>query len=135
MSDLARSVAFYEVGPFEEIGREDAVVVLGERSPTAVVLILRELRGHQMRHGQGSLGLRSITFSVGSIAELDPIEAALKKHDLYTSRHEMADGAADILRGRDPDNLPLVFVCYNDTKTFGADYYRAIAELFYSLDV
>ncbi len=40
-----------------------------------------------------------------------------------------------ILRGRDPDNLPLVFVCYDDTKTFGADYYRAIAELFYSLDV
>lgn len=136
VSDLARSIAFYQaIGPFEEIGRSDAVVVLGERSPSAVVLILRELRGHQMRHGQQSLGLRSMTFSVGSVAELDPIEAALKDRDLFTSRHEMADGAADILRGRDPDNLPLVFVCYDDTKTFGADYYRAIAELFYTLDV
>ena len=38
-------------------------------------------------------------------------------------------------RGRDPDNLPLVFVCYDDSKTFGPGYYRAIAEMFYSLDI
>ena len=31
--------------------------------------------------------------------------------------------------------MPLVFVCYDDTKALGADYYRAIASLFYSLDV
>jgi hypothetical protein len=136
VSDLTRSVAFYhEIGPFEEIGREDAVVVLGDQSPSAIVLILRELRGHQMRHGQNSLGLRSMIFSVGSMAELDRIEAVLRHHDLYTSRHELADGASVILRGRDPDNLPLVFVCYDETMTFGADYYRTIAEMFYSIDV
>ena len=88
-----------------------------------------------MRHGQESLGLRSIVFSVGSVAELDPIEAVLRKHDLFVARQVIADGASEILRGRDPDNLPLVFVCYDDSKTFGAEYYRAIAEMFYSLDV
>lgn len=136
VSDLERSVAFYQaIGPFDEIAREDAVVVLGERTASAIVLILRELRGHQMRHGQESLGLRSFTFSVGSLAELDRIEGVLRDRDRYTSRHEIAKGASVIIRGRDPDNLPLVFVCYDDTKMFGADYYREIAELFYSLDV
>jgi hypothetical protein len=136
VSDLARSVSFYhEIGPFDEIGREDAVVVLGGQSPSAIVLILRELRGHQTRHGQQSLGLRSMIFSVGSVGELDRIEAVLRSHDLYTSRHELADGASVILRGRDPDNLPLVFVCYHESMTFGADYFRTIAEMFYSIDV
>ena len=34
VADLDRSVAFYrEVGPFDEIVREDAVAVFGEMSP------------------------------------------------------------------------------------------------------
>ncbi len=137
VSDLDRSVAFYrEVGPFEEITRVDAVAVLGEESSSSIVLILRESRGiHQHRHGQQSLGLRSITFSVGSLDELDRVESVLRSHDVAPSRHEVADGASVILRGRDPDNQPLVFICYDETKEHGADYYRAIADLFYSLDV
>ena len=137
VSDLNRSVAFYrEVGPFEEITREDAVAVLGEESTSSIMLILREARGtHQHRHGQQSLGLRSVSFSVGSLAELDRVEAVLRSHDIVPSRHKIADGASVILRGRDPDNQPLVFVCYDESKEHGADYYRAIASLFYSLDV
>jgi catechol-2,3-dioxygenase len=137
VSDLDRSVAFYrEVGPFEEITREDALSVLGAESPSSIVLILRQSRGkHQTRHGQQSLGLRSITFNVGSLAELDRVEAVLRSHDIVPSRHEIAGGASVILRGRDPDNQPLVFVCYDETKEHGAEYYRALASLFYSLDV
>jgi catechol 2,3-dioxygenase-like lactoylglutathione lyase family enzyme len=137
VSDLNRSVDFYrEVGPFDEIAREDAVAVLGEPSPQSIVLILRESQGvHLTRHGQQSLGLRSITFSVGSPDELDRIEAVLRSHDLFTSRQKIAEGTSDLLLGRDPDNLPLVFVWYDDAKTFGADYYKAIASLFYSLDI
>jgi catechol-2,3-dioxygenase len=137
VSDLDRSVAFYqEVGPFVEITREDALAVLGAESPSSIILILRQSRGkHQTRHGQQSLGLRSITFNVGSLGELDRVEAVLRSHDIVPSRHEIAGGASVILRGRDPDNQPLVFVCYDETKEHGADYYRAIATLFYSLDV
>jgi hypothetical protein len=136
VGNLDRSVAFYqELGPFNEIAREDAVAVLGEESPNSIVLILRETRGHQTRHGQQSLGLRSITFSVGSLDEIDRVEAVLRRHDLFTSRRTVGDSASELLRGRDPDNLPLVFVCYDDSKTFGPKYYQAIADLFYSLDV
>ena len=47
VADLGRSVAFYrELGPFEEIFREDAVAVLGETSPASIALILRETQGN-----------------------------------------------------------------------------------------
>ena len=95
------------------------------RIPGSIVLILRETRGrHQARHGPQSLGLRSMTFNVGSLGELDRIESFLRRRDLFTDRRHIADGASDLLRGRDPDNLPLVFVCYTQ-DTIGADYYES----------
>jgi hypothetical protein len=137
VADLNRSVAFYrELGPFDEIVREDAVSVLGGTSPTSIAVILREMRGiHQARRGQQSLGLRSIHFNVGSLGELDRIESVLRGHELFASRRQIADGTSELLFGRDPDNLPLVFVCYLGDKSLGPDYYREIAPLMYSLDV
>jgi hypothetical protein len=109
--------------------------VLGDASPASVVLILRETGGiHQIRHGQQSLGLRSITFNVGSLGELDRLESILRAHNLFTSRRPVADAASELLRGRDPDNLPLVFICYAEDRTIGPDYYRTVANLFYALD-
>jgi catechol 2,3-dioxygenase-like lactoylglutathione lyase family enzyme len=136
VADLDRSVAFYrEVGPFNEIVRDDAVALIGDASPASIVLILRETRSsHHIRHGQQSLGLRSITFNVGSVGELDRVESVLRDRDLFTSRQQMADGAAELVYGRDPDNLPLVFVYYAQDQTLGPDYYRTIIRLVYSLD-
>jgi hypothetical protein len=135
VGDLDRSVAFYgELGPFEVIARDDAIAVLGGASPGSVVLVLRETRSsHQTRHGPQSLGLRSMTFNVGSQAELDRIESFLRSRDLFTDRRHVGNDASDLLRGRDPDNLPLVFVCYAKDM-IGADYYEAAINLFYSLD-
>ena len=65
VTDLNRSVAFYgELGPFEVLFREDTVAILGGGSAGSPVLILRESGIHNTRHGQQSLGLRSITFNV-----------------------------------------------------------------------
>ena len=137
VTDLERSVAFYrELGPFDEIAREDAVAVIGEASPASIVLILREARTiHSVRHGPQSLGLRSITFNVGSLGELDRIESVLRGRDLFTHREPVANGAAELLRGRDPDNLPLVFICFAQDEGLGPDYYRTVAGLVYSLDI
>lgn len=136
VADLDRSVAFYrEIGPFEEIAREDAAVILGGGSPVSIVLMLREMRSiHRTRHGQQSLGLRSITFNVGSLDELDRIESVLRGRDLFTARQQIAGGESELVRGRDPDNLPLVFVCYFEDNPLGPEYYRALANLVYSLD-
>jgi catechol 2,3-dioxygenase-like lactoylglutathione lyase family enzyme len=134
VTNLDRSVAFYrELGPFEELAREDAVAVLGESSPESLILLLRETRGG--RHGQQSLGLRSIIFNIGSAGELDRIESVLRAHDLFTSRSVRAGGVSELISGRDPDNLPLAFVCYADGGPIGTDYYRSITDLVYSLDI
>ena len=137
VTNLDRSIAFYsEIGPFEEIFREDAVAVLGETSPASISLILRETRGtgHTRNH-QRSLGLRSIHFNVGLLSELDRLESVLRRRGLFTSRSEIGDGASELLIGRDPDNLPLVFLYYTKNKRLKADYYRAVADRAYSLDV
>ncbi len=135
VTDLDRSIAFYgELGPFEEIAREDAVAVLGDASPTSIGLILRENRGsHQVRHGPQSLGLRSITFNVGSLGELDRIESLLRSRGLFTARRQIPEGPAELISGRDPDNLPLAFVCYTEDK-IGPDYWQTVANIIYSLD-
>jgi catechol 2,3-dioxygenase-like lactoylglutathione lyase family enzyme len=136
VADLDRSVAFYrELGPFDEIAREDLVAILGAVSPPSLALILREVEGTlHVRHGQQSLGLRSITFNVGSSGELDRIESVLRDRNLFTARQQVADGASELVRGRDPDNLPLVFVCYTGNGISAPDYYREVAHLVYSLD-
>jgi hypothetical protein len=137
VADLDRSTAFYrELGPFDEIAREDEVAILGGLSPASIVLILREMRGaHPIRHGQESLGLRSINFNVGSHDELNRIESMLRGRNHFTSPRQIADGVSELVLGRDPDNLPLAFVCYAEDKTLGADYYRTLANLVYSQDV
>ena len=136
VADLDRSVAFYrELGGFTEIFREEEVAIVGDdASLGSFVLMLRESpSSHHVRHGQESLGLRSISFNIGSLDEMDRIESVLRSRDLFTSRMQMLGGTSDLLRGRDPDNLPLVFVWYSRTE-LGADYYRFVAEVAHSLD-
>jgi hypothetical protein len=136
VSDLDRSIAFYEeLGPFDVIAREQDVAVLGNISPTSIGVILRATEHiDEGRQGQQSLGLRSEIFNLGSLEELDRIEAFLRRRDLFTARRNSADDASDFILGRDPDNLPLVFVYYSQ-ETLGADYYRKMIELVYSIDV
>jgi hypothetical protein len=135
VSDLDRSVAFYQgLGPFDVIAREQAVAVLGRVSPAAMGVILRQTeRVDEGRQGQQSLGLRSEIFNLGSLAELDRIESFLRSRDLFTARRNSADNASDFVIGRDPDNLPLVFVSYS-TDTVGPEYYKTIVNLIYSMD-
>jgi hypothetical protein len=135
VSDLDRSIEFYrELGPFEVVLREDDVALLGEASPDSFGLILRQTSSiYPTRHRQQSLGLRLITFNVGSLGELDRIELQLRKSDHFTERRNVAEGASEVVLGRDPDNLPLVFVYYAE-ETLGPDYYRTIADIVFSLD-
>jgi hypothetical protein len=134
VSELDRSIPFYrDVGPFPEIVREGAVAVLGEMAPTSIILLLREGQtAGYIRHGQQSLGLRSMCLTVPSTEELDRIESLLRGRDLFTARH--SGEGSDLILGRDPDNLPLVFVCYANEAAMTTEYFRNIVNLVYSLD-
>ena len=137
VTKLDRSLTFYrEIGPFEEIVRDDTVAVLGQPPRGSMFIILREVQSqHAVRHGQDSLGVRSMTFNVGSVGELDRIEPMLREHGLFTRRWKMADGAAELMTGRDPDNLPLAFGSYDESTLIGTEYYGAISGFVHSLDI
>jgi hypothetical protein len=137
VTELQRSLAFYrEIGPFEEIVRDDTVAVLGQPPRGSMFLILRQVQSrHAVRHGQDSLGVRSLTFNVKAIGELDRIEPLLREHGAFTRRWTMADGAAELMTGRDPDNLPLAFGSYDESRLVGTEYYGAVAGFVHSLDV
>ena len=134
VTDVDRSAAFYtEVSRLDEIAHDGSVAILGDAAPSGFILMLRESRA-STRHGQQSLGLRSITFNVGSTAELDRVETLLREQDRFTSRREIVEGVSDLLFGRDPDNLPLAFVSYSAGVAPSSDYYRTVADFVYSLD-
>ena len=137
VTEMDRSLAFYrEIGPFEEIVRDETVAVLGQPPRGSMFIILREGQsGHAVRHGQGSLGVRSLTFNVRAVGELDRVEPILREHGLFTRRWQMADGAAELMTGRDPDNLPLAFGSYDESRLIGTEYYGAVAGFVHSLDV
>ena len=136
VSDLERSIAFYqELGPFDVIAREQAVAVLGHVSPTSIGVMLRETEHiDEGRQGQQSLGLRSEIFNLGSLSELNRIESFLRGRHLFTARRSSPDNFSDFIIGRDPDDLPLVFVYYAE-EVLGSDYYRNMLDLVYSVDV
>ena len=135
VSDLDRSVAFYAgLGPFDVIGRAGCGGARPGVSRAMGVILRQTERVDEGRQGQQSLGLRSEIFNLGSLAELDRIESFLRSRDLFTARRNSADNASDFVIGRDPDNLPLVFVYYAQ-ETLGPEYYRQMLDLVYSIDV
>ena len=136
VSDLDRSVAFYEeLGPFDVIARSrPSRCSARSRPPPWVSSCVKQSAIDEGRQGQQSLGLRSEIFNLGSLAELDRIESFLRGRDLFVARRNSEDGVSDFIVGRDPDNLPLVFVYYAQ-DTLGADYYRKMIDLVYSIDV
>jgi hypothetical protein len=137
VTKLDRSLAFYrEIGPFEEIARDETVAVIGQPPRGSMFIILRQVQSqHAVRHGQDSLGVRSMTFNVRAVGELDRIEPILRQQGLFTRRWQMADGAAELMTGRDPDNLPLAFGSYDESRLIGTEYYGAVAGFVHSLDV
>jgi catechol-2,3-dioxygenase len=137
VADVDRCLTFYrDIGRFEEIARDDTVVVLGAIPPGSMFLILRKsLSTHGVRHGQQAVGLRSLAFNVRSVDELDRIETVLRDHGGFTRRWKGTEGTSELVTGRDPDNLPLAFGSYDKSQVLWKEYYQAIIGLLHSLDV
>jgi catechol 2,3-dioxygenase-like lactoylglutathione lyase family enzyme len=112
VSDLDRSVRFYrDVFDLEEIVREPEVALLGSDVAGSFGLDLRQADRHGFRAGRQALGLRACSFYVGSSAELDRIESRLKALSAFQDRQERGEGSrVEMVRGLDPDRLPLAFV-------------------------
>jgi catechol 2,3-dioxygenase-like lactoylglutathione lyase family enzyme len=136
VSDLDRSVQFYtSVCGVQEIVRDADSALLGAEMTTgAPALALRQANRNGVRSGQQTLGLRACSFFVGSNAELDRVEGQLKSMSAFQDRQQHGeDGRVQLVRGHDPDRLPLTFMSYQPPLT--GDEYRSVLSLVYTWDL
>ncbi len=136
VSDLDRSVQFYtSVCDVQEIVRDPDSALLGVETMTeAPALALRQANRNAVRAGQQTLGLRACSFYVGSVTELDRIEERLKALSAFQDRQQHGqDGRLQLVRGHDPDRLPLTFVTYEPPLT--REENLSVLSLVYTWDV
>ncbi len=133
--DLDRSTTFYRaVLRLREVDREDRVAVLAdERVP--FTLFLRWAHPDAVHFGPDSLGVRSLTYDVGSLADLERVENALRAFDAFRDRQNPSESACyRWVRGYAPDRFPLAFMTYESgQKVSRVDLRRAMARM-YAMD-
>ena len=136
VTDVERSAQFYsDVLATSELTREDQMISIGHPEPGGPVLFLREAPRGSSHPGSQAVGVRALSWDVGSFKELDRVEARLRAHDAFRARVEMDDATGQFIHGHDPDRLALVFVAYQPGVELSADHFRQLTGLMYSLDV
>ena len=135
VSDLDRSVQFYtDVCGVQEIVRDPDSALLGVEMTELPALALRQVDRDGVRTGQQTLGIRACSFDVGSDAELERVEGRLRALSVFQDRQQQGeDGRVRVVRGHDPDRLPLAFMSYE--PPLSSDEYRSVLSLIYSWDV
>ena len=110
--DVERSSEFYkDILGLPEVLRDPTVIVLGDSTPDSPTLFLRQGPAHAVHAGFDTLGVRSLMFSLPSVAELDRVEARLRAWDGFRERHAAeAIHAVEVLTGHDPDRNALAFL-------------------------
>ncbi len=134
--DLDRSTAFYQaVLQLREVLREDRVAVLGGNEKVPFTLFLRWAQPGAVHFGPDALGVRSLTYDVGSLAELERVEKGLRAFDAFRDRQSRSERTGyRWVRGYDPDRFPLVFMaCEIDRQVSLDDIRRGMARM-YAID-
>lgn len=136
VTDLDRSVAFYqEVLQLQPRVRDGGVVALGGETPTAPALFLRLANRRAAHPGRDAVGLRALTFEVGTPEELDRLERLLEARGALHDRHRMAEPEGfEFVRGQDPDRNVLVFSASPPGRPLSVDHYCQSLEFMYVLD-
>ncbi len=131
VSDIDRSVSFYRdvLDLRVSLGEGQVAVLTSEGAPSTIVL-LRQAYRHAIRAGREGIGIRSVGFDVSGTDELDEVERRLRRGGAFDRRDRVgAPGHFEIVRGHDPDRLPLAFFTLDGAIT-AADA-ATLAELLY----
>jgi catechol 2,3-dioxygenase-like lactoylglutathione lyase family enzyme len=135
--DLDRSTTFYQaVLNLREVLRQDRVAVLAGDEKVPFTLFLRWAPPNAVHFGPESLGVRSLSFDVGSVAELERVEKGLRDFDAFRDRLTPPETAGyQWVRGYDPDRFPLTFAAHDDGKKVSLDDFRRAVAGMYAVDV
>ena len=137
VKDLDRSATFYQdVLNMQEVHRKDQLAVLASSVPGSMLLYLRQAYRNAVHQGQQALGVRALSFDVGSFAELDRVEQRLRALGAFVDR-QIIDGAErfEAVRGLDPDRLPMALVAQQPGRTMTSADYEEVWTRLYSMDV
>jgi catechol-2,3-dioxygenase len=134
VSDLDTSLQFYaDVCDLQVIVHEPNAAILSDISGSPALLLRQADRGG-IHSGQQTLGMRACAFNVGSSNELDRVEARLIARNAYQDRQRQGEnGRVGLVRGHDPDRLPLGFMNYE--PPLSAAESRSLLPLIYGWDV
>lgn len=137
VKDLNRSIAFYGVVlELDEVLRDEQIAVLNGGEVRPFTLYLRQALRNASRSGQHALGVRSVSWDVGSLDELDQVEARLREADAFRDRASLPDREGlQVVRGYDPDRLALSFVADDSETAMSPEDYRAVLGWMYTMDV
>lgn len=119
VSDLECSISFYkDVLGLREMFHQSGAALLCDDRNEGPWLDLRQVDGLGVRVGPQGVGLRACSFCVGSDTALDRVEERLKALSAFEGRQQRGeDGRIGLVRGRDPDRLPLAFWNYERPMT------------------
>jgi hypothetical protein len=137
VSDLDRSVSFYmDVCSLQEILREADAAILGSEVDESATLFLKRANRSGLRTGQETMGVRSIGFYSGSTTELDRVEERLKALGAHRDRRQFGEGGRlCLVRGHDPDRLPLGFLSHDPNRPPTGAEQKSVSSLIYGWDV
>jgi catechol 2,3-dioxygenase-like lactoylglutathione lyase family enzyme len=137
VSDLDRSISFYQdLMKTQELRRADQIAILGSDVTGSLMFILRQASRSAVHSGQQSLGLRSLSCNVGPPAELDRVEERLRALNAFRDRLGIGDGAKfEVVRGYDPDRLPMTFVAFEVGSAMSPDDYLGAMAQMYDVDI
>jgi catechol 2,3-dioxygenase-like lactoylglutathione lyase family enzyme len=136
VTDLDTSIAFYEdVMNLREVLRQDRMSALSRDDAGRFTLYLRHVR-NASHPGQQAVGVRSLVYDVGDLAELDAVEERLRVRNSLRSRQAMGSAHPfELVHGHDPDRLPLTFTAFETREELSLDDYCRVMTAMYSVDV
>jgi catechol 2,3-dioxygenase-like lactoylglutathione lyase family enzyme len=113
VSDLQQSIDFYrDVLDLRLVSQRDQVAALMiHEKDRSQVLTLRELGRSPLRPGRGNVGVRMLSFEVGSLGDLDVIEERLARRDALVWRRRTK--AFTAIMGLDPDRIEIAISASN----------------------
>ncbi|HWF25265.1 MAG TPA: VOC family protein [Solirubrobacteraceae bacterium] len=113
VTDLQQSIDFYrEVLELRLASQRDQVAALIiDEKDRSQVLTLRELGRSPLRPGRGNVGVRLLSFEVGSLGDLDVIEQRLVRRDALVWRRRTK--AFTAIMGLDPDRIEIAISASN----------------------
>jgi catechol 2,3-dioxygenase-like lactoylglutathione lyase family enzyme len=135
VTDVEQSIEFYrDVFDLRPVSRGDrvAALMISERHRRQV-LLLRELGRNAYHGGRGNVGVRMLSFEVGSLAEIDVIQQRLAQREALVWQGRTERYTAII--GLDPDRIEIAVSSSNlDGTPIQTEDWEEIDKTIYAIE-